>query len=184
MSTTTTPAAEREAPYNPRMRADDHADAITLGQRMRRARLHAGVSRETVAEAIGRSPRTYRGYELGSARCPSSRLPLIAAAIGCPVAQLFTDELVLAEVRASAETLERARAGGAPVAEEVGARIASGIAALLLAEASRPAMYTGPGARARTRRRRPEYLEGIAAARRRTAELKAQRRADDVRRVE
>src|SRR3954447_4604389 len=92
------------------------------------------------------------------------RLNVVAATIGCPVAQLLNDELVLVEVRISDETLERVRREGQPAAAEAGARIARGLESLLLAEATRRPVDVSPGARPNPRRTRAQVLAGVNAA--------------------
>ena len=86
----------------------------------------------------------------------------LARALQIPVARLLTDELVLAEVRVSEETLLDVRRRGAPAAREAALRLASSLEPLLLAEATRPPVYVGPGAQARRRRTREQVLAGLA----------------------
>lgn len=99
-----------------------------------------------------------------------------------PLASLLTDELVLAEIRISDETLERVKREGKPAAEEAARRIAQGLEALLLAEAGRPPVDVSPGARPKHRRTRAEVLAGIAEAQRMSKARQA--REAEARRIE
>lgn len=87
-----------------------------------------------------------------------------ASALGIPVAALLCDDLVLAEVRVSDETLAAVKRGGMPAAEAAAQRLAASLAPLLYAEATRKPVDLSPGARPKRRRTRAEVLEGIAAA--------------------
>jgi len=119
-------------------------------------------------------------WEVGSRPYSARKLPDLASALGIPIASLLTDELVLAEVRISDETLERVKCEGRPAADEVAARIAQNLAALLLAQATAPARDFSPGARARPRRSREEVLAAresdIEALNRRHAAIAEERR--------
>jgi transcriptional regulator with XRE-family HTH domain len=145
-------------------------DQRTIGQRLRRRRLEQGHTGATTANLIGVSKGQYDVWEVGSSAYPVRQLAEIAAALGVPIASLVVDELVLAEVRVSDETLERVKREGAPAADEAIARISANLKALLLAEASRPPVDLSPGARAKPRRTREQKLASWADA---TARSKA-----------
>lgn len=59
-------------------------------QKLRAARLAAGLSHERVALAVGRSSFTTRGYELGTSTPPASIIGRLADVLGADVADLFT----------------------------------------------------------------------------------------------
>ncbi len=139
-------------------------------RRLKRERLAAGHTQKTAAQQIGVSTATLQRWELGAHMPRPESAARIAPALGIPVARLFTDELVLAEVRVSAETLDRVKREGAPAAREAAKRIAQGLEALLLAEATRPPVDVSPGARPKRRRSRAEVLADQSA---RLAALKA-----------
>ena len=101
----------------------------------------------------------------------------MAQALGLPVAQLFTDELVLAELRISEETLERVREHGARAAQEVVEGFVPALVARLLAEATRTPVSLEPGARPKQRRTRAQVLAGTAQANAMRAAKRAQRQA-------
>lgn len=164
-----------------RARAEQRAATQrAIGQRLRRRRLESGHTAESIYRAIGISMAQYGNYEVGSRPYPVHRLAAIASAIGIPVASLLTDEVVLAEIRASSETLERVRREGRPAAREAALRIVDNIEALLLAEATRPPVDISPGARGRPRRSREQVLAereaSWAAASARSAAIKEERR--------
>jgi len=98
----------------------------------------------------------------------------LASALGIPIASLFVDELVLAEIRVSEETMQRVRRDGSPAAREVAERLARNLEALLLAEATKPPVDLSPGARAKPRRTREQKLASWAKA----AESSARKRAE------
>lgn len=153
-------------------------DALALGKRIRRERLRAGLAQRDLATLVKVSYGTIGAYELGGRIAPLRMVLAIAHAVGCPVAQLLTDELVLAEIRVSPDTLERVKREGQPAAREAAQRIAAGLEALLLAEATRPPVDLSPGARPKRRRTRAEVIAGVAAAeagRKRNAAARKQR---------
>lgn len=157
-------------------------DALALGPRLRARRLQAGLTAKTAAKATGVTLSTLRRWELGHGIPRPHRLWKHAQTLGCPVASLLTDELILAEVRVSPETLERVKREGQPAAREAAERIARGLEVLLLAEAGRPPLDLSPGARPKRRRSRLEVLAGIAEAQRMTKAREA--RAREARRIE
>jgi hypothetical protein len=88
----------------------------------------------------------------------------MARALQAPVACLLTDEFVLSEIRVSDETLGMVKRDGWPAANAAAERLSGNVAALLMAEASRPPVDLSPGARPKRRRSREEILVGIAGA--------------------
>jgi hypothetical protein len=103
-------------------------------------------------------------------------LAAIAAAIGVPIASLVVDELVLAEIRLSPETLERIRREGRPAAIAAIDRVRENLIALAIAEATRPARDFSPGARAKPRQTREQKLASWAAATERSKAIAEERR--------
>lgn len=146
--------------------ANEREEMRAFGRRLRENRLRAGLTYEQTARAAGTHHSTLLRYELGEGVPRPARLARIASALGVPVAQLVTDELILAEVRVSPETLDRVRSLGRPAAEEVARRIAANLEALLLAEATRPPVDLSKGARPKRRRTRAEVLRGVTEAKR------------------
>lgn len=115
---------------------------------------------ERAAQAAGQPVERWRRWEVGIQPCPARDLAAIAGALGAPIASLLVDELVLAEVRISEETLARVKREGRPAAAEVAVAIAGNLEALLVAEASREPVDLAPYARARPRRTREQVLAG------------------------
>lgn len=136
-----------------------------LGHRIRRHRIQAGLTMETVAQAATISTQTLRGWERGEHAYQPWRVAGLASALGVPIAQLFVDELVLAEVRVSEETLERVRKTGREQAKAAADRIASQLEPLIWAAATQPPADVRPGARAAKKRAsRREVLAGVKRA--------------------
>jgi hypothetical protein len=110
-----------------------------------------------------RTPRLWRGQE-------------IARALAVPVASLFTDEVVPAEVRVSDATIEQVRREGREASRSVAERIASRLEPIIWQAATRPPVDVSPGARPRRRASRVEKLAGIEQANRmRAAALRPRR---------
>lgn len=63
--------------------------ALFLSCTLRERRLAAGVTRERLADQIGRSYSSVVAYECGRAVPPSDVLGAIAEALSCPVADFF-----------------------------------------------------------------------------------------------
>ena len=80
------------------------------------------------------------------------------------MASLFTDEVVLAEVRVSDATIEQVRREGRPACKEAAERLASRLEPLIWQEATRKPVDVSPGARPKRRRSRVEVLAGIGQA--------------------
>jgi hypothetical protein len=94
------------------------------------------------------------------------------------VAALFADEVVLAEVRVSEETIEKVRREGRQACKEAAERLASRLEPLIWQEATRKPVDISAGARPRPRRSRVEVLAGIAEANRMRAAARQPRRMD------
>jgi hypothetical protein len=90
----------------------------------------------------------------------------IAQALNVPVAALFADDFVLAEVRVSDETMEQVRRDGREASKQAAERLASRLESLIWQEATRPPVDISAGARPRPRRSRVQKLAGIAEANR------------------
>jgi hypothetical protein len=89
---------------------------------------------------------------------------------------LFTDEVVLAEVRVSDETIKRVRREGREACKEAAERLASRLEPLIWQEATRKPVDISAGARPRPRRSREEVLAGVAEANRMRAARETGRR--------
>lgn len=136
----------------------------TFGTRLRQLRLANGLTIDTAATNASVHVNSWRGWERGTVTPKIWRAPMIAAAIGVPVAQLFTDDVVLAELRLSTETCAQVRSGGRGAEKAVAERIASSLEPLIWQAATRPAVDAKPGARPKPRRSRVEKLSGVAQA--------------------
>lgn len=155
---------------------DAYQEKITLGLRLRRLRLTQGITTEAAARASGVAGQTWTRWERGHAAYRPWRAPKIAAALGIPVAQLFTDACVLAEITVSDDTLARVRNEGRQVSEAAASRIAGQLEPLIFEAATRAPVDLRPGARAAKRRRtRAEKLAGIRAAGKARAAAEARR---------
>ena len=91
---------------------------------------------------------------------------------------MFTDEVVLAEVRVSKETIEQVRREGRDASKEAAERLASRLEPLIWQEATLPPVDVSPGARPKRRRTRTEVLAGVAEANRMRAEARRPRRIE------
>lgn len=63
---------------------------VAAGLAVRARRMAAGMSQETLAQAIGVTFQQVQKYERGTNRISASRLGAIAAALGCEVADLLS----------------------------------------------------------------------------------------------
>jgi transcriptional regulator with XRE-family HTH domain len=106
-------------------------DGIEAGKRVRAARAYAGMSREALGEAIGRSVPTVQRIEegdRGSLKTGEERRQLlerVQVATGCPPEMLGLSEPASSELRVELDdlrrmqerVLQRQQAGGAALAE-------------------------------------------------------------------
>lgn len=145
---------------------------MTFGQRIRTVRIAQGLTQAATARQAGVHTQTVSRWESGRVTPKLWRAGDIARALGVPVAALFTDELVVAEVVVSAETVAAIRKGGRDVARAAAQRLAEQLEPAIWEAATRKPVDTRPGARAKPRRSRAEVL----TARERLAALDEQRR--------
>jgi transcriptional regulator with XRE-family HTH domain len=75
----------------PRKRRANHVD-LSVGQRLRQARLLAGASQEDVGTAIGVSFQAVQKYENGENRLSAGRLAAAAKFLGVPMSFFFQDD--------------------------------------------------------------------------------------------
>ncbi len=81
--------ARKPPSYRPeRARAID----VTLGARLRQARLLVGASRQQLGEAIGVSAATVRRYEAGARRISPTRLAAAVRFLGLPLSWFFRED--------------------------------------------------------------------------------------------
>ena len=132
--------------------------------RLRRIRLQQGLTVKAAAKIAGISETSYWCWESGRVTPKLWRAGAIARALGVPVAALFTDELVVAEVVVSAETVAAIRRDGRIASEAAARRIADQLEPLLWASATAPPVDVSPGRRPKPRRTRPEVLAGVKQA--------------------
>ena len=149
-----------------------------LGLRIRRHRIQAGLTMDTVAANAGCSIQSLRGWERGRHAPLPWRLGPLARAIGVPVSALLDDEAHVADITLSRETLEAIRREGRETSKNAADRLASMLEPVIWQLATQPAVDVSPGARAvKKRRTRRQVLAGVreadrmAAAARRRREL-------------
>jgi transcriptional regulator with XRE-family HTH domain len=152
--------------------------AETLATRIRTLRHGAHVPIATAAKSAGVCDSTWRHWEQGTKRPRLERGAKIAQALNVPVAALFADEFVLAEVRVSDETIEQVRREGRPACKEAAERLASRLEPLIWQQATRKPVDISPSARPKRRRSRAEVLAGIAEANRMRAATRRPRRIE------
>ncbi len=75
----------------PRKRRANHVD-LSVGARLRQARLLAGASQEDVGGAIGVSFQAVQKYENGENRLSAGRLAAAAKYLGVPMSFFFQDD--------------------------------------------------------------------------------------------
>jgi transcriptional regulator with XRE-family HTH domain len=138
--------------------------AEALATRIRTLRLQTGISQTTAANTAGVHVTSWRNWESGSKRPRLERGDEIAQALNVPVAALFADEVVLAEVRVSEETIEKVRREGRDASKQAAERLALRLEPLIWLEATRKPVDVSAGARPRPRRSRAEVLAGIEQA--------------------
>lgn len=135
----------------------------TFGERIRQHRLAQGLSAKKLAEQTGCSAATIRNWERGLTKPSLPWAGPIARGLGVPVAALFTDELVVAEIVVSADTIARIRKEGRTASQDAARRLAAQLEPAVWAAVTRPAVDTRPGARPKRRRTRAETLAELSA---------------------
>ena len=130
---------------------------MTFPERIRAIRLAQGLTIKAAAQATGVATNTFSGWEAGLHTPKLWRAGDIAKALNVPVAALFTDELVIADVVVSQQTISAIRTGGREECERVAERLVAQLEPLLWAA------VTAKPPRPR-RRKRVEKLAGIRAA--------------------
>jgi DNA-binding XRE family transcriptional regulator len=65
--------------------------AVALGSRLRQARVMAGMTRQSLASAIGVTATTLRRYETGTRRMPPARLAAAVVLLGLPLSWFFRE---------------------------------------------------------------------------------------------
>src|SRR6202140_5017676 len=75
----------------PRKRRANHVD-LSVGGRLRQARLLAGASQEEVGNAVGVSFQAVQKYEKGETRLSAGRLAAAAKFLGVPMSFFFQDD--------------------------------------------------------------------------------------------
>ena len=81
--------APKPPPYKPGPGA--RRAAVELGSRLRQARMMAGMTRQSLASAIGVSAATLRRYETGARRMPPARLAAAVVLLGLPLSWFFRE---------------------------------------------------------------------------------------------
>ncbi|MEQ8604330.1 MAG: helix-turn-helix transcriptional regulator [Marivibrio sp.] len=85
-----------------------HPIDVQVGARVRELRIRAGISQQTLAEALGVSYQQIQKYETGLNRMGASRLVQVSRAVGCSVHALF-DGVVSEATTAAALDVEAAK---------------------------------------------------------------------------
>jgi len=144
-------------------RGSGYAPTVTFRERIRQLRIAQGITLDAAARQAGVVGRSWSRWEAGDTKPALERAGAIARALNVPVASLFTDELVVAEIIVSKETIERIRAEGRTAAGDVAARLAAALEPAIWDAATRKPPDTRPGARAKPRRTRAERLTELNA---------------------
>src|SRR5713226_9188625 len=84
-------ADPQAARRKPRKRRANHVD-LSVGGRLRQARLLAGASQEEVGNAVGVSFQAVQKYENGENRLSAGRLAAAAKFLGVPMSFFFQDD--------------------------------------------------------------------------------------------
>jgi DNA-binding XRE family transcriptional regulator len=87
--------ARKAPPYTPGPGA--RRVAVELGSRLRQARLMAGLTRQSLASAIGVAAATLRHYETGARRMPPARLAAAVVLLGLPLSWFFREPVAPGE---------------------------------------------------------------------------------------
>ncbi len=175
------PAQSTRAPAN-------YAALQRFGERAINARIRSGLTQTAAARAVGVSRDTLRTWEQGLHAPKFWRIPAIAAAYGCTLAELLVDEpagACVAEVWISAETIRDVRRGGRAAALEVAERMARRLEPLVWQAATgrMPRAQDTP-ARARPRRSRAQVLAGLTAAQEAATKARLRHMEDSLQRIE
>jgi transcriptional regulator with XRE-family HTH domain len=93
-------AAANNQRHKPRKRRATEAD-LSVGARLRQARLLAGASQENLGTAIGVTFQAVQKYEHGENRLSAGRLAAAARFLGVPMSFFFQDD---AEPQAASDT--------------------------------------------------------------------------------
>jgi len=91
MSQSKSEIAANDGRRKPRKRRANHVD-LSVGSRLRQARLLAGASQEDVGTAIGVSFQAVQKYENGENRLSAGRLAAAAKFLGVPMSFFFQDD--------------------------------------------------------------------------------------------
>jgi transcriptional regulator with XRE-family HTH domain len=89
-----------------------HAIDIHVGHRLRERRIEAMLGLAALGEAVGVRAQQIQKYENGKDRIASSRLFLLAAALGVPVSFFFAGLPKAASTKASSTTPMQRRRNG------------------------------------------------------------------------
>lgn len=127
-------------------------------KRLKRLRHQQGLTNQQLADLTNVDVLSASRWQSGATQPSFARAPDIASALGLPVAQLFTDDPVIAEVTLSPETLQRIKREGRPAAAETAQRLALMLEPLIWQEATRKPVDVSPGVRAKPRRNRAQVL--------------------------
>lgn len=136
-----------------------------FGKRLALLRRQAGITVTSASHAANVHSGTWSHWELGNHKPGIDKAPAIARALNLPIAALYESpdgSTVIAEVRVSAETLERVKQGGATEADATADRIARALSPRIL-QAAVPAK---PRTRIKPRSRTSEPFRMTAEVRR------------------
>lgn len=90
---TDSPASARKGKRRGRIAIIDGPDPVDVhvGEKLRQARLLAGLNQQTLGEAVGVSFQAVQKYEKGENRLSASRLHMAAKVLGQPISFFFSD---------------------------------------------------------------------------------------------
>lgn len=136
-----------------------------LGQRIRQQRLAQGLTRAQAAPLAGVNPSTLEQWESGLARPGLVRLGNIVRGWAVPACSFSCgeDQVPVADVVLSQESVDRVRREGRPAAAELAQLLAAQLEPLIYQAATR-IVDTSHGARPKRRRTRAEVLAGVREA--------------------
>lgn len=144
--------------------------------KLRAHRISHGLTVKAAALNAGVSENSWWRWESGRVTPKLWRCGAIARALGVPVAALFSDELVVADVVISEATVKAIRAGGRDVCADVAQRLAGQLEPLIWAAVTAGPVDVSPGRRPKRRRTRAEVLAGIEQASQARKRVQQQRR--------